>query len=210
MSTAFLIGNGLSRKPINLCSLKGTTYGCNAIYTEFFPDYIVILDKYMIIEALSNNINNLYTTKKARDYYVKLNLCNKENINILKNTNITLRNSGLISLNLALEKLYTTIYFIGWDLYTNIEKRELNNMYRDHSCYIKNCRDHDPNVRQVRGLINTINKNTCINFIRVVDYEYSANLEEYIKGNKSISSNTKINSNYKEITVEEFKKDHGC
>lgn len=42
---AFIIGNGPSRKCIDLESLrdKGTIFGCNALYRDFIPDYLVTL-----------------------------------------------------------------------------------------------------------------------------------------------------------------------
>ena len=43
---AYIIGNGPSRKGFNLNSLKATgqTYGCNALYRDFIPDYIFSVD----------------------------------------------------------------------------------------------------------------------------------------------------------------------
>jgi hypothetical protein len=43
---AFVIGNGVSRQTIDLEKLKkyGTIYGCNAIYRNFNPDYLVAVD----------------------------------------------------------------------------------------------------------------------------------------------------------------------
>ena len=56
MNTAFIIGNGTSRKGFDLTKLKpyGTVFGCNAIYRDFpdnsFPDYIVSIDDGIITE----------------------------------------------------------------------------------------------------------------------------------------------------------------
>ena len=49
---AFVLGNGTSRKSLNLQTLKtkGITYGCNALYREFVPDHLVCVDTKMIIE----------------------------------------------------------------------------------------------------------------------------------------------------------------
>jgi hypothetical protein len=48
--TAFIIGNGVSRKSIDLSTLNGTIIGCNALYREFTPDILVAVDKRMVIE----------------------------------------------------------------------------------------------------------------------------------------------------------------
>jgi hypothetical protein len=50
--TAFVLGNGTSRKSIDLQNLKkyGLVYGCNALYREYQPDYLVAVDTKMILE----------------------------------------------------------------------------------------------------------------------------------------------------------------
>jgi hypothetical protein len=58
---AFIIGNGTSRKPIDLYSLvgKGTIYGCNALYRSFNNwDYLVAIDDGMIDELIRINFEN--------------------------------------------------------------------------------------------------------------------------------------------------------
>jgi hypothetical protein len=56
MNTAFIIGNGTSRKAFDLTRLKpyGTVFGCNALYRDFpdnsFPDFIVSIDDGIITE----------------------------------------------------------------------------------------------------------------------------------------------------------------
>ena len=56
MNTAFIIGNGTSRKGFELTRLKpyGTVFGCNALYRDYpdysFPDFIVSIDDGIISE----------------------------------------------------------------------------------------------------------------------------------------------------------------
>ena len=52
MTVAFVIGNGESRKDIDLYSLKqyGKVYACNAVYRHYQPDYLVAVDVKMILE----------------------------------------------------------------------------------------------------------------------------------------------------------------
>ena len=47
-----MLGNGTSRKSIDLNQLKenGTIYGCNALYREFAPDFLVAVDTKMVLE----------------------------------------------------------------------------------------------------------------------------------------------------------------
>ena len=53
---AFILGNGPSR-PTDikwLNNLKGDTYGCNAIYRDFEPDFLVATDWEMMLEIINS------------------------------------------------------------------------------------------------------------------------------------------------------------
>lgn len=39
-----VIGNGVSRAPIPLDKIKGITIGCNAVYRDFTPTYLCVVD----------------------------------------------------------------------------------------------------------------------------------------------------------------------
>lgn len=61
---AFIIGNGTSRSSINLAMLKpfGKIYGCNAIYRDFIPDYLVAVDTKMVLELNKNGVQHKVET----------------------------------------------------------------------------------------------------------------------------------------------------
>ena len=50
MGIAYIIGNGPSRKGLDLDTLDGTTFGCNALYRDYSPDYLVSGDSNIIKE----------------------------------------------------------------------------------------------------------------------------------------------------------------
>ena len=52
MKRVFCLGNGESRKDVNLSALKphGKIYGCNALYRDFTPDVLVAVDQGIIHE----------------------------------------------------------------------------------------------------------------------------------------------------------------
>jgi hypothetical protein len=56
MSTAFVLGNGVSRKNIELLRLQpyGKIYGCNALHREFVPDVLIATDR-PIAEHIQNS-----------------------------------------------------------------------------------------------------------------------------------------------------------
>ena len=73
---AFIIGNGPSRTKFDIASLKGlgTIYGCNALYRDFTPDYLVAIDPPIIKEIEKSDFPTdrfivclLYTSPSPRD-----------------------------------------------------------------------------------------------------------------------------------------------
>ena len=65
MNTAYIIGNGLSRKRVSLGALARdnniTTFGCNVLYRTFPADYLVANDALVIYEIVRND----YTESKC-------------------------------------------------------------------------------------------------------------------------------------------------
>ena len=55
---AYCIGNGPSRKNFDLNKLKGTgqTYGCNALYRDFMPDFIFSVDTKMSMQMVKDKV----------------------------------------------------------------------------------------------------------------------------------------------------------
>ena len=55
---AYVIGNGPSRKGFDLNKLKetGQTYGCNALYRDFIPDFIFSVDAPITQEMYKNEV----------------------------------------------------------------------------------------------------------------------------------------------------------
>ena len=65
---AFIIGNGVSRKPIDLHQLKGkgTIFGCNALYRDFNDyDYLKSQEFFKRIDDSKKN-NSTYSSKYIR------------------------------------------------------------------------------------------------------------------------------------------------
>ena len=54
MAVAYIIGNGPSRAEFYLSELEGITFGCNAIYRDFTPDYLVSGDAGCIKEICAS------------------------------------------------------------------------------------------------------------------------------------------------------------
>jgi len=62
---AYIIGNGTSRLEFDLDTLreKGTSFGCNALYREWIPDFLVAIDD-KITEEINHAIENGILTRQ--------------------------------------------------------------------------------------------------------------------------------------------------
>lgn len=132
--TAFVLGNGTSRKPINLDLLKvlGKVYGCNALYRSFDPDYLIAVDVKMVLEL-----------NKAGYQRKNHNVWTNPNKSLLKYSGFNFFNpskgwsSGPTALWLASQHGYDQIYILGFDYKGLNEGTRFNNMYADTTNYKK-------------------------------------------------------------------------
>ena len=53
-----VIGNGESRKDINIDLYRGRTIGCNAILRDYSVDYVICVDRRMVREAIERGFNS--------------------------------------------------------------------------------------------------------------------------------------------------------
>lgn len=69
-----VIGNGESRKDVNISLLEGPKVGCNAIIRDFDVDYLVCVDHRMLSEAINRRANEttlVYTRRSSLPQYYK-------------------------------------------------------------------------------------------------------------------------------------------
>lgn len=74
---AAVLGNGESRKDLNLHQLKNThvLIGCNAIHRDFVVDHLICCDRRMVSEAVNNpstENTKIYTRPDWYDYFKTL------------------------------------------------------------------------------------------------------------------------------------------
>ena len=183
-----MLGNGTSRKSIDPSQLKehGTVYGCNALYREFEPDYLVAVDTKMILEINKAGYqhNHSVWTNPNRAYH-KMNGFNF--FNPSKGWS-----SGPTALWLASTHSAQDIYILGFD-YQGLNDR-INNVYADTPNYKKSHDRATYHGNWLKQTLITCQKFTEKRYIRVVEEE------PFIP--KEFS---KID-NLSHITVEEFKK----
>lgn len=159
---AFVLGNGTSRQSINLDHLNtyGKIYGCNALYREFSPDYLIAVDTKMILEinkAGYQHSHEVWTNRnKAFDKMNGFNFF----------TTSKGWSSGPTALHLASEHNNDVIYILGFD-YTGIDNK-VNNIYADTWNYKKSHEKATYHGNWLRQTLITCQKFDKKRYIRVL------------------------------------------
>jgi hypothetical protein len=166
LNRAFVIGNGISRKTISLEPLRkyGKIYGCNALYRDFDPDYLIAVDVKMVLEL-----------NEAR-YQHKVPVWSNPNKAYSKMNGINLFNpskgwsSGPTALWLASEHTYDEIYILGFD-YAGIgdDHQQVNNLYAGTKNYKRLEEKATYYGNWLKQTTTTIQKNIKTRYIRVVE-----------------------------------------
>jgi hypothetical protein len=128
MTTAFVLGNGVSRKVLNLNQLRqhGKIYGCNALHREFVPDVLVATDR-PIATAIQESGYAL-----AHTFYTRRPLDNRGARQVPKP--YFGYSSGPIAVALAAEQGATTVYMLGFDM-GPVGDNQFNNIYAGTEFY---------------------------------------------------------------------------
>ena len=195
MTVAFVIGNGTSRKDIDLYPLKnyGKIYACNAMFRHFEPDYLVAVDVKMILEInqqkwqmeheVWTNPNKQYNGMQGFRYFQPSKGWS----------------SGPTALWLSSTHAHDTIYILGFDFQGEIDQHgnrsKVNNLYAGTHNYKK---QGDPATyfgNWERQTASTCDAHQGKRFIRIV-----ADNDDFVP--KQLKKCT----NLSHITVSEFKR----
>jgi len=161
---SFVLGNGTSRKPIDVNELKslGKIYGCNALYRTFKPDYLVAVDVKMILEinkAGYQHKNEVWTNPNKS--YQRI-----QNLNFFNPSKGW--SSGPTALWLASQHGYETIYILGFDYKGLADGTKLNNIYADTVNYKKSTDSATFFGNWMRQTKSVIKEHQEINYVRVI------------------------------------------
>ena len=128
----YIIGNGPSRKDFDLNKLKpsGQTYGCNALYRDFMPDFIFSVDTKMSMKMVEDEVG-----LKTVHYGPALEVNRKQSKGMI---HLIPNNPHWISGNAAFWTAgvhgHKNIYLLGFD-FREYGKGKLNNIYQDTENY---------------------------------------------------------------------------
>ena len=138
-SIAFVLGNGESRRGIEINDLKekGTVFACNAVYRTHRPDFLVAVDPKMIFEIAETDypVHNKVWSNFNAQYNKHPKILN--HVNWFKPS--LGWSSGPTALRMACEHGFKEIYILGFDYQgLNQGKRfTLNNIFGDTRNYKK-------------------------------------------------------------------------
>ena len=191
MNTACVIGNGPSRLQFELSTIgsKMTTYGCNALYRDYMPNYLIIMDMLMVCEIIDNKIHH-----KTKFYTQHVNKFDKmaeegEPINFFWGFRET-NDSGNSALRLALSNEHEVVYVIGFDYSAN--PSSLPNVYSGSNNYPRS------HVWPAASMTDT----KWIGRLRKIVKDYPNQKIIRVVGNRQLDI---ISDNYSEITIEQFR-----
>ena len=129
---AYIIGNGPSRKDFNLTILKetGQTYGCNALYRDFMPDFIFSVDAKMTLAMCKDKV-----MEKTVHYAPSIEVNRKHangKIHLIPLNTYTI--SGNQAIATACVHGHKNLYLIGFD-FREYGKDKFNNIYQESDNY---------------------------------------------------------------------------
>ena len=136
---AFVLGNGESRKGIDIDDLKkhGTVFACNGVYRTHRPDFLIAVDPKMILEIAESDYmlhNKVWSNFNAQynKHQKILNHCNwfKPSLGW---------SSGPTALRLACDQGFKDIYILGFDYqgHKDGNRFRFNNVFKDSRNYKK-------------------------------------------------------------------------
>jgi len=177
MSRAFVLGNGISRKELDLNWLKtlGTVYGCNALYREFQPNVLVSTDR-----PISERIQHEGYALRNK-FYTRRPIAGQGALSVPQQ--YFGFSSGPIAVGQAAIDKNIAIYLIGFDMGPD-QQGKFNNIYADTEFYKKSSANPTYSGNWVRQLITVMKDYPKSNFYRVMG-ETTADIPE-LRGAKNL------------------------
>lgn len=163
---SFVLGNGRSRLNIRPEELSkyGKIYGCNALYREFEPDYLIAVDPKMIVEIEKSGY------QRTHEVWTNPNAKYRNFVGFRYFSPSLGWSSGPTALDLACKHRPSEIYIFGFD-YTGVQGL-LNNVYADTTNYRKSSDPATYHGNWEKQTEQVIKQNKSIKFYRVVESKY--------------------------------------
>lgn len=183
---SFVLGNGRSRLNINPQDLTryGKIYGCNALYREFEPDYLIAVDPKMIMEIEKTGY------QRTHEVWTNPNAKYRNFQGFRYFTPSLGWSSGPTALDLACKHKPQEVWIFGFDYIG--DNGLINNVYADTINYRKSSDPATYYGNWMRQTEQVVKENKQIQFYRVVDSKHFLVEWPY--------------ANFKHITYEELRR----
>jgi hypothetical protein len=170
MAAAFVLGNGVTRREVDLQNLRhfGPIYGCNALYRDFTPDVLVSTDR-----PISQRIQDSGYGLRHRHYTRKPEGGQGSHTVPQKYFGFS---SGPIAAGIAAIDGATAIYLVGFDM-APINNR-FNNVYADTEFYKRSSATPTYTGNWVRQLCTVMRDYPRTAFVRIMG-TVTAEVEEF-------------------------------
>lgn len=198
-TTAFVLGNGTSRRGIKIKDLQqhGKVYACNAVYRTETPDYLVAVDPKMILEigetdyAVHNSVWSNYNHQYDKHEKIKNHVqWFKPGLGW---------SSGPTALKMAADHGYDTIYILGFD-YQGLGSDEKGKTFT-HNNVFSSTRNYKKVTDSATFYGNWMNQTKRV----LADYP-KITFRRVIKPGMFIPKDLEFNSCFKHIYYDEFLK----
>jgi hypothetical protein len=173
MNTAFIIGNGTSRKGFDLTRLKpyGTIFGCNALYRDYpdhsIPDFLVSIDDGIITEIEGSDFPSKRFIVPPIDERWEPSECN---------IGRPRSNAGVNAMREAIKMGHNQLICLGFDFLIADAAQSVSNVYDGTDNYgmevRANANDNPGRINYVAWLTNT---NPDVDFIFIFPEGSSVN-----------------------------------
>lgn len=166
---AYIIGNGTSRKnfDLNLLKGKGTSFGCNAIYRDWEPDYLVAIDD-LIINEIRKSISLKETNITEQRFIVPPWTECYEDPRYSRTQRRS--NAGMNAMNEAIRFDNKQLICLGFDFMIMDPKQATSNVYEGTNAYGPETHaTYEDSVNRIKYMNWYAHHNNDIQFIFVFD-----------------------------------------
>jgi len=200
-NTAFVLGNGESRRGIQIADLKkyGTVFACNAVYRTEEPDYLIAVDTKMIIEIAETEYPVTHEVWSNYNHQYEKHPRAKAHIKWFQPS--LGWSSGPTALKMAADKKFSTIYILGFD-YQGHPRNERNKSFQFNNVF-KDTRNYKKGKDEATFYGNWMNQTKRV----LTDYQH-IQFFRVVPKNAFKPHDLEFNTNFKHLDIDEFLQIH--
>jgi hypothetical protein len=200
-NTAFVLGNGESRKGIKIADLKqhGTVFACNGVYRTEEPDYLIAVDPKMILEIAETDYPKTHEVWSNYNHQYSKNETAKNHVRWFQPS--LGWSSGPTALKMAADKKFTTIYILGFDYQGHPRDGSKKSFYFNN--VFKDSRNYKKSKDEATYYGNWMNQTKRV----LTDYPH-IQFFRVVPPNAFKPHDLEFNKNFKHLDIDEFLRIH--